>query len=70
MFETPYEKKTTRVLDDAAEQEPYYNVARGKILQAVFGSEGLKRLEERLEKRQGNSTIQMYVSDSKALSKP
>ena len=69
LFETPYKKRPTRVLDDAEEGEPDYGVVRSKVLQAVLGSEGAEKLEDRLEKQQGNTSIQMYISEFKSVIK-
>ena len=70
LFETPYKKTTTRVLDDADESEPDYRAVRSRVLQAVLGSEGVERLKKGW--RNIKETVQSICTSrsSRVLSKP
>ena len=61
VFLTPYKKKATRLLD--GNDEPNYEIARGRILGAVLGSEGVDELEYKLKKGQGSNSVRGYVAE-------
>ena len=67
VFLTPYKKRATRLLD--RDDEPSYEVARGRILGAVLGSEGVDELEWKLKKGQGSNSVRSYVAEFQSVVK-
>ena len=61
VFRTPYKQKATRLLDGG--DEPSYEIARGRILGAILGNEGVDELERKLKKGQGSNSVRCYVAE-------